>query len=30
MAGYAHTPLQKKLGLKPGMRLCLVGAPAGL
>jgi len=28
MAGYSGTPLQKKLGIKPGHTLCLVGAPA--
>ncbi len=27
MAGYSGTPLPKKLGLKPGTRLGLVGAP---
>jgi hypothetical protein len=29
MAGYSGTPLWKKLGLKPGGRLLLAGAPAG-
>ncbi len=28
MAGYSGTPLQKKLGIKPGQALCLVGAPS--
>jgi hypothetical protein len=28
MAGYSGTPLPKKLGIKPGARLGLVGAPA--
>ncbi|MFO0875568.1 MAG: DUF3052 family protein [Phycisphaerales bacterium] len=28
-AGYSGTPLWKKLGLKPGSRLCVVGAPKG-
>ena len=28
MAGYSGTPLPRKLGLKPGTRLGLVGAPA--
>ena len=28
MAGYSGTPLPKKLGIKPGTRLGLVGAPA--
>ena len=27
MAGYSGTPLPKKLGIKPGARLALVGAP---
>ncbi len=27
-AGYSGTPLWKKLGLKPGLRLCVVNAPA--
>lgn len=27
MAGYSGTPLAKKLGIKPGSRLLLVGAP---
>lgn len=26
-AGYSGTPLLKKLGIKAGMRVCLVGAP---
>jgi hypothetical protein len=29
MAGYSGTPLPKKLGIKPGYRLLLVGAPPG-
>jgi hypothetical protein len=29
MAGYSGTPLPQKLGLKPGARFGLVGAPAG-
>jgi hypothetical protein len=29
MAGYSGTPLAKKLGIKPGSRLCLIGAPQG-
>ena len=29
MAGYSGTPLPRKLGIKPGHRLLLVGAPAG-
>ncbi len=29
MAGYSQTPLAKKLGIKPGTRLALDGAPAG-
>lgn len=28
MAGYSGTPLQKKLGIKPGHRLYVVNAPA--
>jgi hypothetical protein len=28
MAGYSGTPLAKKLGIKPGMLLCVVNAPA--
>lgn len=28
-AGYSKTPLVKKLGIKPGFRLALLGAPAG-
>ena len=27
-AGYSATPLIKKLGIKPGMRVAFVGAPA--
>ncbi|HEU4479230.1 MAG TPA: hypothetical protein VFR80_11985 [Pyrinomonadaceae bacterium] len=27
MAGYSETPLLKKLGVKPGFRVALVGAP---
>ena len=27
MAGYSATPLQKKLGFKPGMRVLFNGAP---
>ena len=29
MAGYSSTPLAKKLGIKPGHRVALVGAPQG-
>jgi hypothetical protein len=29
MAGYSGTPLVKKLGIKPGHRLALLGAPDG-
>jgi len=29
MAGYSGTPLVKKIGIKPGDRLALVGAPKG-
>jgi hypothetical protein len=29
MAGYSQRPLIAKLGIKPGARLALVGAPAG-
>jgi hypothetical protein len=29
VAGYSGTPLAKKLGVKPGGRLLLLGAPAG-
>ncbi|HSB11944.1 MAG TPA: DUF3052 domain-containing protein [Blastocatellia bacterium] len=29
MAGYSGTPLVKKLGIKEGFRVSLVGAPAG-
>jgi hypothetical protein len=29
MAGYSGTPLVKKLGIKPGHHLALLGAPAG-
>jgi hypothetical protein len=28
-AGYSGTPLAKKLGYKPAMQVCLLGAPAG-
>lgn len=28
MPGYSGTPLPKKLGIKPGARICLVEAPA--
>jgi hypothetical protein len=28
-AGYSGTPLPRKLGIKPGHRLALLGAPAG-
>ena len=28
-AGYSGTPLAKKLGFKPGARVCLLRAPAG-
>ncbi len=28
MAGYSETPLVKKLGIKPGTRVALLGAPA--
>jgi hypothetical protein len=28
-AGYSGTPLAKKLGVKPGDRVSLLGAPAG-
>lgn len=27
MAGYSPKPLAAKLGIKPGMRLCVIGAP---
>ena len=27
-AGYSGTPLAKKLGIKPGMRVAAIGAPA--
>jgi hypothetical protein len=27
MAGYSETPLLRKLGIKPGFRLCVIGAP---
>jgi hypothetical protein len=30
LAGYSGTPLSKKLGIKPGSKVCLVDAPAGL
>jgi hypothetical protein len=29
MAGHSGTPLSKKLGIKPGSRVHLVGAPPG-
>ena len=29
MAGYSGTPLPKKLGIKPGARVCFVNAPPG-
>jgi hypothetical protein len=29
-AGYSGTPLPRKLGIKPGARLALIGAPDGL
>jgi hypothetical protein len=29
VAGYSGTPLPKKLGIKPGSTIALVGAPAG-
>jgi hypothetical protein len=29
LAGYSGTPLVKKLGIKPGSRLALLGAPPG-
>lgn len=29
MAGYSQTPLAAKLGIKPGMEVCLIGAPEG-
>ena len=29
MAGYSGTPLAKKLGIKPGARVALIGAPSG-
>lgn len=29
MAGYSGTPLPRKLGIKPGHRVALIGAPAG-
>jgi|ERR1700689_150566 hypothetical protein len=28
MPGYSGTPLPKKLGIKPGFRVCLIDAPA--
>ena len=28
-AGYSGTPLAKKLGIRPGARLCVLGAPEG-
>ncbi len=30
MAGYSGTPLPRKLGIRPGARLALVGAPVGI
>jgi hypothetical protein len=30
VAGYSGTPLVKKLGIKPGAHLALIGAPPGL
>ena len=30
MPGYSGTPLPKKLGIKEGLRVCLVDAPAGV
>jgi len=29
VAGYSGTPLPRKLGIKPGHRVALIGAPAG-
>ena len=29
MAGYSGTPLVKKLGIKTGHRVCIIGAPRG-
>lgn len=29
MAGYSETPLAKKLGIKEGFRVAMIGAPAG-
>jgi len=29
MPGYSGTPLSKKLGIKPGMAVCAIDAPAG-
>ena len=29
LAGYSGTPLVKKLGIKPGARVALIGAPSG-
>ena len=29
MVGYSGTPLARKLGIKDGMRVALVGAPTG-
>jgi len=29
VAGYSKTPLSKKLGIKPGMRVAVLGAPDG-
>ena len=30
MAGYSGTPLPRKLGIKPGARVALIGAPDGI
>jgi hypothetical protein len=29
VAGYSNTPLSRKLGIKPGQRIALIGRPAG-
>jgi hypothetical protein len=29
MAGYSETPLERKLGVKPGQRVAVLGAPEG-
>jgi len=29
MAGYSGTPLEQKLGVRPGLRVAVLGAPAG-